>query len=543
MIKTVKCAAAVAAIALLAVARPAAAADPPRWVAAIYVEAQKMVGLRWMPAAGATGYKVLRSETAGSGYQEIASVTTPQHLDKELEAGSTYYYVLQSVDAAGTSANSEERSVSIPGVKKREVVQAPTWKAVTTQQVTEFGKTSFRVGLSWERSPSRDVVAYNIYRSTTPGKDYALIGSVAEDRFIDSTGEKDKTYYYVLTATDTSFQETAFSEEKSVSLKVAEVVAPVKKKDDKNKLAAYKTRFINRIPAKTEDGEGFSFQRALDFAWHPDEERVYATDSNIPTIVAFDMDGELVLQFGTRGMSEGNISRPWGIDVDNEGQILVTDLTRRKVIIFKPNGTFVREFSVDTKLKPEDPELPMPVFVAQAANGDYLVTDNANGHILRFSEDGKLIGGFGEPVQKGKTGLGYFAAPGGIAVDKQGRILVQDYGSTRVQVLDPDGKPLFSIGEGVKGLVGSFVKVGEPFVDEELKVIIVPDNAMGNVQAFSLEDGSYRYTMTNEKGDLAFEERAAWDISSTQRVLKDSKGRYWILEGLPNKLVIIQPVE
>ena len=55
---------------------PALAIDAPNWVAVLYVEGQKMVGLRWMPVPGATEYKDLRSDTAGSGSAEIATAAT-----------------------------------------------------------------------------------------------------------------------------------------------------------------------------------------------------------------------------------------------------------------------------------------------------------------------------------------------------------------------------------------------------------------------------------------------------------------------------------
>ena len=68
----------------------AAAIDAPKWVAILYVEAQKAVGMRWLPAPGATEYQVLRSETEGSGHEKIATVKQPQHFDSDIEAGTTY---------------------------------------------------------------------------------------------------------------------------------------------------------------------------------------------------------------------------------------------------------------------------------------------------------------------------------------------------------------------------------------------------------------------------------------------------------------------
>jgi len=61
----------------------------------------------------ATGYKVLRSMTQGSGYSEIDTVTpytTITYPDNTVSGGVTYYYVLQSYYQNWTSANSNEAS-------------------------------------------------------------------------------------------------------------------------------------------------------------------------------------------------------------------------------------------------------------------------------------------------------------------------------------------------------------------------------------------------------------------------------------------------
>ena len=61
----------------------------------------------------ATGYKVLRSMTQGSGYSEIDTVTPYTIItypDNTVSGGITYYYVLQSYYQNWTSANSNEAS-------------------------------------------------------------------------------------------------------------------------------------------------------------------------------------------------------------------------------------------------------------------------------------------------------------------------------------------------------------------------------------------------------------------------------------------------
>ncbi len=71
----------------------------------------KVITLRWLPSFDATAYDVLRSTTSGSGYTVIASdlpADKPSYVDTTPTAGTTYYYVVQAKNSAGTSGNSPE---------------------------------------------------------------------------------------------------------------------------------------------------------------------------------------------------------------------------------------------------------------------------------------------------------------------------------------------------------------------------------------------------------------------------------------------------
>jgi len=71
----------------------------------------KAITVRWLPSFGATSYNLLRSTTSGSGYASIASglsTATTSYVDTTAVAGTTYYYVVQAVNSAGTSGNSPE---------------------------------------------------------------------------------------------------------------------------------------------------------------------------------------------------------------------------------------------------------------------------------------------------------------------------------------------------------------------------------------------------------------------------------------------------
>ncbi|HEX4830526.1 MAG TPA: discoidin domain-containing protein [Trebonia sp.] len=91
-------------------ATPAAAATIPAAPTGLTALAQNgSVALTWNTSAGATSYNVYRGTTAGGeGATAIGTSTTGSFSDAGLANGTTYYYKVAAVNAAGTSAKSGE---------------------------------------------------------------------------------------------------------------------------------------------------------------------------------------------------------------------------------------------------------------------------------------------------------------------------------------------------------------------------------------------------------------------------------------------------
>jgi fibronectin type 3 domain-containing protein len=68
------------------------------------------------------------------------------------------------------------------------------------------------VVLTWEES-STDIVGYNVYRSTVSGSSYTKLTSstVSTESYTDETVVGGTTYYYVVTAVNSSSVESAYS--------------------------------------------------------------------------------------------------------------------------------------------------------------------------------------------------------------------------------------------------------------------------------------------------------------------------------------------
>ncbi len=99
-----------------------------------------------------------------------------------------------------------------PGVCNVIVVQRVINAATSGSCVTGNAHT---VSLTWVASTSLNVAGYTVYRGTTLGGPYTKLNSslVVVANYIDSTVQAGQTYYYVVTASDTSNNESVYSNE------------------------------------------------------------------------------------------------------------------------------------------------------------------------------------------------------------------------------------------------------------------------------------------------------------------------------------------
>jgi DNA-binding beta-propeller fold protein YncE len=184
------------------------------------------------------------------------------------------------------------------------------------------------------------------------------------------------------------------------------------------------------------------------------------TGSNLPAILKFDENGNLVKSFGA-----GILNFPHGIHVDRDGNIWVTDgqdnrprgrrgqppppaadpatIYGHQVFKFSPDGELL--MTLGTKGGGRDSLFFwQPNDILVAPNGDIFVAEghssqpNSNARILRFDRTGKLIRTFGT---FGK-GTGEFDQPHALAMDSQGRLFVGDRSNNRIVIMDQDFKIL-----------------------------------------------------------------------------------------------------
>jgi len=138
---------------------------------------------------------------------------------------------------------------------------------------------------------------------------------------------------------------------------------------------------------------------------------------NIPTILKFDTNGNLVKAFG-----EGLLIFPHGIHVDREGNIWVTDGQDNAPRPARGAGAGAAGAAGAGAAR--GPATPGPG--AGATKGH---------QVFKFDNKGKLIKTWG----KWGSGNGEFDQPHALAFDSKGLLYIGDRNNNRVQVFDQDG--------------------------------------------------------------------------------------------------------
>lgn len=168
-------------------------------------------------------------------------------------------------------------------------------------------------------------------------------------------------------------------------------------------------------------------------------------DSNLDSLLKFDLKGNVVKSFGG-----GMFIWPHGIDVDQDGNVWVTDAVApartppgkrgHQVIKFSPDGKVLMTLGTPGTPGTGPKSFNAPSDVVVAENGDIFVADghglDGNNRVVKVSKNGEFIKAWG------KTGYapGEFRTLHAIAIDSRGRVFVGDRANNRIQIFDQDGK-------------------------------------------------------------------------------------------------------
>lgn len=126
-------------------------------------------------------------------------------------------------------------------------------------------------------------------------------------------------------------------------------------------------------------------------------DRVYATDAY--QVVVFTLEGEYVTQWGKPGVGPGDLDRPNGIAVSEDGQtVYVSDSNHGRVTAFSPDGEVLWQVGTIPQGMDDDSDRPLqlPRGLCVEPDGSILVTDAFSFEVVRISAEGEILTRFGD---------------------------------------------------------------------------------------------------------------------------------------------------
>ena len=174
---------------------------------------------------------------------------------------------------------------------------------------------------------------------------------------------------------------------------------------------------------------------------------IYVVDSANFRIQKFDETGEFIMQWGSFGNNDGQFYFARGIAVDQtDGSVYVVDMGNHRIQKFDTSTNVLPQLLAKwgggigaghaSSAQAQEPgQFRSPWGIAVDEVGDVFVTDTGNQRIQKFDRDGNFItqwGGFGNAE-------GQFNFPYGLSLDSRGSVFVVDSGNMRVQQFMPAG--------------------------------------------------------------------------------------------------------
>jgi sugar lactone lactonase YvrE len=172
-----------------------------------------------------------------------------------------------------------------------------------------------------------------------------------------------------------------------------------------------------------------------------------------------------------------------GVAVDTENRLLyVVDTQQDVVFVYDADSLkkIRRIGSVGKKHEMTAPgDFSAPYGIALDSDRNVYVTDMLNNRVEMFDAEGKFISQFGQHCD----GPGCFARPKGIAVDGDGHIWVADPMLDILQIFDRDGQLLAFVG-GHGDLPGQFASLVSVAFDPKTNQVFTAEQFPGRVQQF-----------------------------------------------------------
>lgn len=185
---------------------------------------QSAVDLSWIAntESDLASYNIYRSSTTLANAVLVGNSSINSFSDSGLTASTSYIYAITALDGSG---NESTKSLAITVITHDPDTTAPD--APTGLSAVAAGENN--VNLDWNNNLEADFANYKVYRSDsqiTSADSSLFIGNASTSDFADSGLIANTTYYYAITALDTSGNESTISINKSVTTDSEDITPP-----------------------------------------------------------------------------------------------------------------------------------------------------------------------------------------------------------------------------------------------------------------------------------------------------------------------------
>jgi DNA-binding beta-propeller fold protein YncE len=201
------------------------------------------------------------------------------------------------------------------------------------------------------------------------------------------------------------------------------------------------------------------------------EDRVFVFSRDEHRVLVFAPDGTFLRCWG-----EGKFVRPHGLTIGPDGSVWCTDDLDHTIRKYSPEGELLMTLgtsgrpsetgatSVDFRtIRRAGEPFHYPTNVAFAPDGTMYAADGyGNARVHKFTPEGKLLFSWGAPGSE----PGQFKVPHGIAVDRDGRVFVADRENSRLQIFSAEGKYLDQWADVARPCQVTFDAAGNVYVAE-----------------------------------------------------------------------------
>jgi DNA-binding beta-propeller fold protein YncE len=197
------------------------------------------------------------------------------------------------------------------------------------------------------------------------------------------------------------------------------------------------------------------------------DKRMYICDTGLGAVLIADLETRRLRVIEAQG--EGGLKVPLNVTVDGDGNCYVADTGREQVVMFDKNGGYLGAIGKGGEMKPRD----------VAVNKDRIFVADLMKHNVHVFEKSSRKPLFDIPHSEDQTNrTRRLFTPTNLALDSKGNVYVCDSGAFHVQVYDPTGTYLRTVGEMGDSL-GQFARPKGIAIDRDDRLYVV--DAMSQV--------------------------------------------------------------